>query len=873
MASPTESISFEASNRVAFPSCRVFIYGHEVSNDVISVRVNNSGGSLERRPSTCTITLTNQLNRYTLRLDDILSIGEYKGILSNAWATAAMANSIQDNRSDSFIYTDKSSGSVVEVRRSSDGGGSMDFNPGRSLAYPLGNTGLSLSTETLSELAQKLAQASAQDRFYLLQSLSTTPSGAPLVITQADAEALTQQILQEKKKLDTKNPNSVDVVGSWDVLEVPYHIKREVINKKLTYTISTNTLEKSSELLTYPNEIVYDYHMQQGDCIFHPNDPVRVCFRDPFDPRIWYWMFTGFVDSWTEDCGVNLDSRISIECTDVSKMARYAIAEFNTGLRDPSIVTDTEITKNKIATTKPISKKEIFSDLSIPEILEIIFFGSESASLLVKDARAFSEASMIENLTKDELILYFQSKYSSTLDKVYGDVSFSTSSSSLKDVATDSARKALFNKTVDFLRAKYMTFYNQLNWPAVSSPRDVYFKRRSDEQGLHFFVYGDPDQADKDFNASSVVSLYSWNELIHHRVRPDDLVTMMLDTPSLSNGEGFTDDISIVSTLASLSLDDVIFRVGTDITNYPVGHGRVFYLAPAQLSTVLGNGVLNRDFANVSSTQSIFKDRLTHLYDVADSSDWRFYATPKGDLVFEMPFYDWDPDDFLQTNEGTSIDYVDGISDFNDLDSDIAVNSFLIPSFDYSKEFRITLDDQASFSNTNTDNGVVTMYRVQSRFGDNMDAIQDTNLSNYRIAYDRALIPTLGPRIQEGQIWGFITSEEGAEIFAALQLNKLNAEARNVGIDTVPKFGLMVNRPVHWMYRNYFGNIVSLHHSYAWNNNVSTNISMNQIRAWSGDLDESGNLVYRHFGSSNRPFNLREFVAKSNKQDRQKGGA
>ena len=133
----------------------------------------------------------------------------------------------------------------------------------------------------------------------------------------------------------------------------------------------------TDDVLYYGDRLIYDYPMMEGDCIFHPNDPVRIVFRDPFDPSIWYWEFTGFIDSWTEEQGLNKDSTISISCTDVSKMARYATVAVNTG-----IIKGEEIPIGGLvgagaetgANAGLILTSNLFSNLSIPDIGNSVFW-------------------------------------------------------------------------------------------------------------------------------------------------------------------------------------------------------------------------------------------------------------------------------------------------------------------------------------------------------------------------------------------------------------------------------------------------------------------------------------------------------------------
>ena len=57
--------------RHAFPAYRVFIYGYEVTEDVFEVDVNWNIG---RAPMTCTVTLSNELDKYLYTLEDLNKI-------------------------------------------------------------------------------------------------------------------------------------------------------------------------------------------------------------------------------------------------------------------------------------------------------------------------------------------------------------------------------------------------------------------------------------------------------------------------------------------------------------------------------------------------------------------------------------------------------------------------------------------------------------------------------------------------------------------------------------------------------------------------------------------------------------------------------
>ena len=73
-----EEVLRDAVYKAGFPAYKVFIYGEEISADVMSVRINQSGGSLERSPSTVSISLANPMEKYTLTHNDMIYVGRAK---------------------------------------------------------------------------------------------------------------------------------------------------------------------------------------------------------------------------------------------------------------------------------------------------------------------------------------------------------------------------------------------------------------------------------------------------------------------------------------------------------------------------------------------------------------------------------------------------------------------------------------------------------------------------------------------------------------------------------------------------------------------------------------------------------------------------
>jgi hypothetical protein len=806
--------------RPAFPAYRVFIYGQEVTDDVTSVRVNHSGGSAERAPGSCAITMNNHDARYVITHEDMRQIGKVARGL-NAYQNGSLLEDDYDSLS-AFQYLNKD----------------------------------------------------------LASTLATNPD-----LGFNDADAQEQKQLQEYQETQhSKFAFAFDAQTPWN------EIKKAVLVDKLAYVSTVNKTRDESFINKYPEREIHDYPYQEGACIFHSNDPVRVAFRDPYDSRIWYWMFAGFVDSCTEDEDVNKDSNITITCTDVSKMARYALIQLSTGFMDPNLEESARQALVNVASTGHVPFQSIFQGFDIFEVLETIFFGSQSTRTAITQTNLTQVASMNSEDMRNYLV--------NNMKKTEAEVdSLMVSENPDGLFLTEASYKNVTTQIQEFKQAAkkvVLDRVDQLALPAVASPRMVSFKRKSDKIGLHYyyFQYDDVEAKSREkIRGEGIRDLNQWNEVLHHRVKQDDLNTMMADDADIADAvlEEIKTDPSLVKT------DNVITMIGTDKENYPVGGGRVFFFTPATLNTNLGD-VFERGFGDLSSMHSHFKDRLTYIYDMAERLDFRFYATPRGDLVFEMPFYDFNPRDFTGEKYGiadhSDVD-VTTLPAYNDLFNKVYAGSYSVEDvkkltsmvfetavkdadlmirdwdqeaeFDWGRAFTIEEHEQLGFSNTATDEGVVTVYRAKGNFFKNMENPFDPK---FQVVTVPELIPTLGGRPYDGGTAGFLEGDAAAEVFAAVQLNRLNAEARNIGVPIVANFGLMANRPLFWRAKNYNANIVSTQHSIVWNSNLDTTVNLNQVRGWAGEYDSDGQPVYKHFGGD-RAFNLAN-ILKTEKGERGK---
>ena len=839
----------------AFPAYRVFIFGQEVTSDVLDVRVNNSGGSAERSAGTCSFTLVNPNNKYTLTYGDMLLIAEGSAAYREARKKQWVDNGYGGTTPMEVLEMQGAAEMWTRMNQLTEG------DKKRLVEYKLQGRDSELSKELL-------------DR----------------------AKLIAENTVEHKEEIDAayatlaKNLTATSYANPFSALNLASFTPQTAGKDTLKSAVLTEKLQFYS-LVTYdeksPNPKLEDrtlmmYPFQQGDCFFSPNDPVRVAFRDPFDPRVWYWMFAGFMDAWTENSGVNRDSTVTINCTDVTKMARYSYTQIGVGLQDPSLADISSVIDATTQATKSVQYfAELFAGFTMLEALNTLFFGTESAQATVED------------VIKAQIPLMSDAALRQYLDKLDPADPIFVGPGDLATVVTPAMieeRKELISQAGILpplcAPAPYMIGAPK----GDDTPKDydaskgtIKAKKKNSRWGVHAYFYGEMTEGDKALG-EGIISLNWLNELLHHRVRSRDLVDMALNEAEykqrLTGGEDF---------LPSL----IISVVGTGKTKYPVGHGRVFYISRAQLANgQFGRNIIDKSMGGNSGLFSIFKDKLSYIYDMVDRVDFRFYATPKGDFVYEMPFYDFDPiyftsdsmddwelkpeivqdaltDDllargasnvFFPTRDLEAIGFYKNYEEIKDVRGWNSTGPY-----DYRKHFTIEREEQLSFSNTATDQGVVTFCRCRPQNVAGMDSIRGDIKKNQWVS-DPGAILSLGARVADVDSWGFITSEEEAQMYAALMLARLNAEAKNVSVSTLPKFGLMVNRPIFWRERNYFANIVSLQHSIVWNSSADTTINMNQLRGWSGETHkETGYPIHRHFSGSDRPFSMGEMSTQSTK--------
>lgn len=270
-------------------------------------------------------------------------------------------------------------------------------------------------------------------------------------------------------------------------------------------------------------------------------------------------------------------------------------------------------------------------------------------------------------------------------------------------------------------------------------------------------------------------------------------------------------------------IEGVITEIGENPQRYPVDGGALLMLAPRSLGAGTNRDIIDRGFKG-PETQTSWKSRLGILYDVFNRLEFSFYATPRGDIVAEMPLYDFDPKHF-----GT-----------------------------YASDLIVQGDDIMTTQQFFTDERVRTMvtstYLVIKGYTE-LGVAQRVAGEEPAVARRRTLVPQFGVRVEERNPEVYVSSKSGAEVYAELQLNKINADALTNSLQMIPRMTWLPNRPVFVEPERYIATLRSYSTTIDWASlNVSQNITMNYARPWQGDYAD-GEEVYHTLGGQGRAMN------------------
>jgi hypothetical protein len=696
------------------------------------------------------------------------------------------------------------------------------------------------------------------DMEVISQYLGGSKDRALAALRKANINALDPQKTIDEAKRNT--PSFSDQYAFED------NIKSSVVSAKLDTGMKYSGTVTGVDGKPMMESVFPVYPWKEGRSIFHPGDPVRVFLRDPFNPVVWWYGFAGFVTDQAESTNENKDSMLSITIEDVTRTLRYARIGVNPAITD---VEASVINENKSTNLIDINPGEFtnpFADFTFFEIVESIFFGvnpelfaEETLALMVQDEKDLSPET-------------FQAVWGKTKDQINSMIR--TQEGSSED-----------NSSVAFMDAHTKRFRG------ISVRSLGKFTKISDKVGVDVRVIGSPIVSADQIIGKPIYSLKEWQNLVSHQVLARDL-TELKDPAVEDVFESFltpTPD-PVTGSVAAKTIIDII---GANPSLYPV-EGKVRMLVPANLGQSVQRDVLDRAYRSNFNNVEYF-DRLNVLFDAAERIDFVVSCTPRGDILIEMPLYDFDPDDFgsgeqdflgdmdVEKRRQQEQSHYQAQSELDaalngDLGQDsykklygnpsgsqlsqntvnVAKNrvSFKGQVIEWEDIYTILPWDTYNWSGTESDEKVKTVMMAQRRIVKSFQGLADRGIRKPVAVVLRNLVPVYGIRIEQGDPYGFVVDEEAARVFCLIKLNRMNADALSVHESINARFGANLNRPYLWVGRNHIFTATSLSHSIVWNSSCETEISGNYCRGWEGQIDSKGRDIYTPIGGTpSRPLN------------------
>lgn len=627
-------------------------------------------------------------------------------------------------------------------------------------------------------------------------------------------------------------------------------LKREMMERKFyrgTFInndkfIFLDDLKRSSEKGNTPQGLfprlsgwVPQYQIYSGSTIFHTSDVIRIFLQDPYDPYVWYYGFTGYITDDSDILDVNNDKSVDFTCEDILRPFKYARTTVNPQIANPEVLTlfnDTAIYGGL---------KEPFKNLSIPESIMFQVFGGKPLGITNEELGI--EVRRGDNL-QGEPLEYFD-----------GTGNF------------------------DFKNSRIFIFGEEL---------------QQADAGSRKFYQNIENKVERD------IGLRSYQAFVDTRVRVEDLVVereeesqesrvkktnIFSDIVSNSVSEGFTGSGALTLPVQRSPIYRTITAIGENLDLYPID-GRVIMILPGSLNPTTNTDVLTNEFASYSVTKTNFTSRFNMLKMYAERLDFSLFATPRGDLLFEMPFYDFFPDDFgvdptlpPGTNRHlyTEKRPPERLNEWPELKGpapNLVVSSGTseneLPS--YAHAFTLARNNQIStYSRTFSDANIRTIFTTGFFIVQGFPNVGESRnlLGKSVAAVAESLVPSFGSRHEAINPHGYISSEKGAQLFAEVQLNKQNSSATNVNIGIDAKFDLFLNRPIRILHKEILATLRSYTHEInVKGRNLSTSsLEMNCTRFWTGgvvgdknikSVDGSPRRIYEPIGTqASKPLDYR----------------
>lgn len=642
--------------------------------------------------------------------------------------------------------------------------------------------------------------------------------------------------------------------------------KNTLVQKKLDAVYLQPTIGIDGRPLF--EELFYKYPFYQGKSIFHFGDPVRVAMRDPHRPSRWHWFHAGTVTDIIVNRTEDHHRSLTITSEGVLKDLRNArVAQMTGSFRSPGVVQGPPASPGL-----PTGNYEIFPlKDQAPAGTKSSPFTDEQLSVLTS---AVPFSNFLQGLTINQIVELLVFGVQSVLDGYSQEIRRTTSGldSGLLAVVAERIGIPLDKQSGKLTDQAIKARENQLRGLNLSGLGK--FKKWRKNQGVQIRILGGPvDDGDREIGEPLTNGLATWQGIIEHEVRPEDLLTMVAPGPDQTGpvedtaGRPYGPEVAAIvertvgplrdlflglfgpppaevlpdpPVVPRVSVDDVITRIGGDPDTYPIRQ-RVMMLLPANLGSALGRRVVDLDLSGCPATTAEYFDRLSLLQQVLTRVEFVIMDSPRGDILVEMPLYDFEPRHFTLTGAASLVEedrvsntYLNALGFLRNA-PEALIRIFRDPRHSYDGDFTIFSEDSGAFNLGATEQDVKTVWVSVPRYTNGIarDGSQSGNRQVVTVLPN--LIPLFGFRVEQGDPPGNITTEEAARVFNHIQLNKANADtvsARMTGM--LPNHRLWPNRPVLIDEESVQGVVKSLSDNVAWQSDCSTTVNMSYLKLWDG---------------------------------------
>lgn len=761
-------MTLKGQARNAYPAMRVFVFGQEVTDDVLQCTCNWADDT--RAPSTAQFTLANKpsgtggaVSRYVVEREDILRL--FPNDLDPVTVKLPDLKATLENDPAALGFQ-------------------QEF---LAAAFDLAGGQTSLSSQAATVL----------ERF-----------GEQIYVPRlAEAQdALSSQVRER--------------LGS-----IPDHVKRRVLLAKFdkTQRIEQPDIYETGEKqisdvrrAVYLKGAAFRYPVWANHPIFHSNDPVRIFWRDPFNGRAWYHMFSGFISDWTVSAQPNGEKLVTFVCEDVLRLLRYARISTNPGIFDIRALKQVEdfVTQTFF--------NDDFTKITLTELLYTLIFGPEipgTTEVLAKQGNL--DATTVRRIKAADDLEYFRyaANGESTTQRIpaFGIGAFN------------------FERSITCILG-----------PTTTSPQTA---DNDPEAPVRILK--------REVRLTGANALGVYQSIVDHMVKVSDLETLLLqgETPTSRSALQPFD-----ANTGEPTIEAVISEIGENPHRYPVDAGRLIVLAPASIGANVNRSILEKDFRG-PEVQSTFKTRLFVILNVLQRIEFSFYATPRGDIVCEMPLYDFDPADFGEEaiTYGGALDALAETPASSGARTRVLEAASRGTSGPYAPHYRVALRDTISPSQTFSDEKVRTQFRTDWSV---IQGLRATGMSSAiglppEVVTLRGLVPQFGVRLEQADPPAYIASKEAAQVYCQLKINQTNAEALTSNVEMIPQLRIGPNRPLEFADGTYVATLRSVGRTLNWEGrDMGQSIGVNYTRVWDGLVDASDNPIYTPIGgAASRPMN------------------